>query len=369
MSDSNYYIGLISGTSVDGVDCALVQFTQDVPKVVSTIFQAMTPELRAKILRLCQGTCIDMHLYGQVDIEIGRVFANSVTTLLHQTGLKASDITAIGSHGQTVFHDPSAEFPFTLQLGDPNTIAQLTGITTVADFRRRDMAVGGEGAPLAPLLHRNCFRSPTCTRVILNIGGISNITVLDTADGCLAFDTGPGNVLMDFWVEQHLHKTFDKDGNWAASGSVDAELVELFLDEPYFALLPPKSTGRELFNAAWLETKLKQLKAPPRAADVQASLLELTAQSIARAIRSATHADEVYVCGGGAANGALMQRLQTLLGEVAVASTAALGVDPDWVEAAAFAWMAKQTFEGKPIDTSALTGASEPIILGGIYRV
>lgn len=367
MSSADYYIGLISGTSVDGVDCALVQFEGEIPQVVATVFLATSPELRGKILRLCQGKDIDLRLYGQVDVEIGRFFATSVTTLLQQTGLSAADITAIGSHGQTVFHDPAAEFPFTLQIGDPNTIARLTGITTVADFRRRDMAAGGEGAPLAPLLHRNCFRSATLNRVIVNIGGISNITVLDKSGACVAFDTGPGNVLMDYWVEKHLQTTYDKDGEWAASGNFNPDLVSRLADEPYFATAPPKSTGRELFNGPWLEAKLASLPAALLDEDIQASLLELTAQTITQAIRNATTADEIYVCGGGAANGALMARLQVLSGNATVASTAALGVDPDWVEAAAFAWMAKQTCAGKPIDTTALTGASEPVILGGIY--
>lgn len=369
MSSANYYIGLISGTSVDGVDCALVQFTDELPTVVATCFLPAEPALRDKILFLCKGTGIDLRLYGQVDVEIGRVFAQAVATLLQQTGLAPGAITAIGSHGQTVFHDPAAEFPFTLQLGDPNTIAQLTGITTVADFRRRDMAAGGEGAPLAPLLHRNCFRSDSSNRVIVNIGGISNITVLEKSGSCIAFDTGPGNVFLDYWVEKNTGKTYDEDGAWAATGHVDPALMALLRDDPYFAAPPPKSTGRELFNAAWLETKLAALDTAPPAATVQASLLELTAETITRAIQESTAADEIYICGGGAHNSALMARLQALSGTAKVASTSTIGVDPDWVEATAFAWMAKQTCEGKAIDTSALTGARQPIILGGIYRV
>lgn len=368
MANSDYYIGLISGTSIDGVDCALVQFTGDTPTVVNTHCNEIPPQLRSRILQLCRGTAIDLPLYGAVDVEIGRLFANSANTLLAKAKLKASDITAIGSHGQTVFHAPTGDYPFTLQIGDPNSIAQLTGITTVADFRRRDMVVGGEGAPLAPLLHRNCFASADVTRVVVNIGGISNITVLDPKQDCFAFDTGTGNVLMDYWIEKQQQLNFDKGGAWAATGKVHESLLRLFLEEPYFAEPHPKSTGRELFNGPWLEKKLAAVAAPVAAEDVQATLLELTAMTIHADIQKATKAQEVFICGGGAQNTVLMNRLQSLFGTVPVASTASLGVHPDWVEATAFAWMAKQTMEGKPIDTTALTGADKPVILGGIYR-
>ena len=368
MPNADYYIGLISGTSIDGIDCALVQFEGDNPTVVATHCKPMPTGLRKKILLLCRGSGFDLQLYGQLDIEIGRLFAESANTLLTLAGISASDITAIGSHGQTVFHSPSGDYPFTLQIGDPNSIAQLTGITTVADFRRRDMAVGGEGAPLAPLLHRNCFAADSITRVIVNIGGISNITVLDRASTAFAFDTGPGNVLMDYWIEKHLQRTYDENGQWGAKGKVVPELLALMLEEPYFAEAHPKSTGRELFNGPWLEAKLAEHGTDPTDVDVQATLLELTARTIASEISKASNPQEVYICGGGAQNGILMQRLQSLFGKVPVASTEALGVHPDWVEATAFAWMAKQTMAGNTIDTTALTGADKPVILGGIYR-
>jgi len=369
MAKSDNYIGLISGTSIDGIDCALVQFTDDQPTVVATHCNAIPAELRSRILQLCKGTGFDLRLYGRVDIEIGRLFAASANTLLQKAGKQASDITAIGSHGQTVFHEPSGEFPFTLQIGDPNSIAQHTGITTVADFRRRDMVVGGEGAPLAPLLHRNCFGSKSLTRVVVNIGGISNITVLPGSGECFAFDTGPGNVLMDYWIEKHQQRNYDSNGDWAATGTVAPALLELLLQEPYFKAAHPKSTGRELFNGTWLENALTALDGQLDPADVQATLLELTARTIHTEIGKAIAPQEVYICGGGAQNAVLMQRLQTLFADVPVATTAALGVHPDWVEATAFAWMAKQTLAGKPIDTTALTGADKPTILGGIYRI
>lgn len=369
MHTFDYYIGLISGTSIDGVDCALVKFNGEEPEVIATHCNPIPTELRTAILRLCSGAGFDLQLLGKVDVEIGRLFASSANTLLMQSRIDNSAVKAIGSHGQTVFHSPSSETPFTLQIGDPNCIAQLTGITTVADFRRRDLIVGGEGAPLAPLLHRNCFGSKSVERVIVNIGGISNITILLTDGSCFAFDAGPGNVLMDYWIEKQQHKTYDKNGEWAASGKVSAELLQLLMRESYFELPHPKSTGRELFNGRWLERKLDQLATAIPVEDVQATLLELTARTIHAEITKVSAPQEIYVCGGGAHNGALMRRLQLLSGNIAVADTSALGVHPDWVEAVAFAWMAKQTLNGSRIDTTALTGATEPVILGGIYRV
>ncbi len=369
MRTLDYYIGLISGTSIDGVDCALVKFNDEQPTVIATHCNPIPSELRSAILRLCSGSGFDIQLLGKVDVEIGRLFASSANTLLMQSGIEYSAIKAIGSHGQTVFHSPGSETPFTMQIGDPNCIAQLTGITTVADFRRRDLVVGGEGAPLAPLLHRNCFGSKSVTRVIVNIGGISNITIVQTDGSCIAFDTGPGNVLMDYWIEKQQNQTYDKGGEWAASGRVSTELLQLLMRESYFELPYPKSTGRELFNNKWLEKQLVQLATTIPAEDVQATLLELTARSIHREIMKVSAPQEIFICGGGAHNDALMRRLRLLFGNIAVADTSELGVHPDWVEAVAFAWMAKQTLEGTRIDTTALTGATKPVILGGIYRV
>ena len=368
MADSNYFIGLISGTSVDGVDCALVQFDGNLPSLIATHFSATDSLLRKKILHLCEGKQIDLGQYGQIDVEIGHAFANAVNELLEQVSIDTGAIRAIGSHGQTVYHQPTGKFPFTLQLGDPNTIAQLTGITTIADFRRRDMAAGGEGAPLAPLLHKNCFHSSTADRVVINIGGISNITVLPKDGHCVDFDTGPGNVLMDFWIAKNRQQTFDNNGDWARTGNTSQELLTTLLEEPYFSLPHPKSTGRELFNAGWLESKLQQFNNDIADADVQATLLELTVNSIVTAVQRVASPTEIYICGGGAHNAVLMERLEQGFDGRSVETTSAVGVDPDWVEAVAFAWMAKQTLEGQVVDTTAFTGAAEATILGGIYQ-
>ena len=368
MIDSDLYIGLISGTSVDGVDCVLVQFSDNQPSLLASYFSPSSTALRQRTLTLCAGTDIDLRLYGEVDIELGRVFAAGVEELLSKAGVDAAAVKAIGSHGQTVWHQPRGEFPFTLQLADPNVISQFTGITTVADFRRRDMAAGGQGAPLASLLHRNCFSSVSEDRVVVNIGGIANITVLGKSGKCLAFDTGPGNVLMDYWIGKNLDKNFDSNGDWARSGETDRALLSLLLDEEYLSLPPPKSTGRELFNGPWLESKLQQCQPDVAAADVQATLVDLTVATITAEIRKHIEPDKVYICGGGAHNTSLMTTLQLALPDAEVATTAAAGLDPDWVEAIAFAWMAKQTLAGQRVETTAFTGATEPIILGSIYQ-
>ena len=368
MANSDYYIGLMSGTSVDGVDCALVQFIDDQPKLIATHSEPIEIGLRENILQLCGGKNIDLELYGNTDVAIGQLFARAALALLKNENLERTAVRAIGSHGQTVFHYPEGDTRFSLQIGDPNSIAHLSGITTIADFRRRDMAAGGEGAPLAPLLHRNCFQSASTDRVVLNVGGIANITVLNKDGTCLAFDTGPANVLMDYWIAKHQQKNYDKNGDWAASGNIIQPLLKLLLEEPYFSKATPKSTGRELFNGLWLEEKLHKLGQELAIADVQATLLRFTIDSIVDGIRKTSQPTEVYVCGGGAHNNAFMVGLQARLRDCNVLSTTKLGIDPDWVEAIAFAWMAKQTIEGRSIDTTPFTGATKAAVLGGIYK-
>jgi len=368
MTDSQLYIGLISGTSVDGVDCALVDFAGEQPTLLATHGHSIPASLRSEILRLCEGEGISLSDLGSTNIQIGKLFAEAANALLRKAGLEGSAINAIGSHGQTVWHEPDGDNPFTLQLGDGNTIAQLTGITTVADLRGRDMTVGGQGAPLAPLLHRAVFHDELVDRAVINIGGFGNITALPGNGSFVAFDTGPGNVLMDYWIEKHLGKNYDANGEWAASGTLNLTLLNTLLDEPYFSKPLPKSTGRELFNGNWLEAKLSACKAQPSAEDVQATLLNLTATTIVSALNQFYSPQEIYVCGGGAHNTLLMEELDKLAGETAVVSTANLGIDPDWVEAMAFAWMAKESMAGRKIDTSAFTGASESVYLGAIYR-
>ena len=368
MANRELYIGLISGTSIDGIDCALVEFKQGRPSLLAWHSQVIGPNLKKKILALCANQNISLDLLGQVDIELGRSFAQGCNTLLKEQGLTSQEIIAIGSHGQTVFHQPHTDFPFSLQIGDPNTIAQRTGINTVADFRRRDMAVGGQGAPLAPLLHSHCFSSANKQRVILNIGGMSNITILAKQQAVVAFDTGPGNVLMDYWIDRHLHKSFDSNGDWAAGGTVDPLLLATLLQEDYFSQPCPKSTGRELFNGQWLEQILSQLSKQIAPQDVQASLLELTASSIHTSISEhMLKVDELYVCGGGAHNSRLMQRLAELFTQTEVQTTEALNIHPDWVEATAFAWLAKQHIDVQTVDTRSITGATQTTLLGGMY--
>ncbi len=366
MSSSDLYVGLISGTSVDGVDCALVQFDQDQPTLLCSHFKPSPDELRQKVLQICSGEKVDLSSLGQIDIQVGRFFAEGVNELLEESGTKPKNVTAIGSHGQTFWHQPAGLYPFSMQLGDPNSIAFHTGITTVADFRRMDIVAGGQGAPLAPLLHRNVFQSSESSRAVANIGGISNLTCLPVNGKSAAFDSGPGNVLMDYWIGKHQQRRYDENGQWAASGKVNLGLLDKLLDESYFSLSYPKSTGRELFNGEWLETKLELVPAIDPA-DVQATLLALTAKTIAADLTRLMAAEALYVCGGGAHNGTLMTALRIELPDTEVTSTEALGIDPDWVEAIAFAWMARERMEGRALDTRPFTGAIEPVMLGGVY--
>lgn len=363
----DYFIGLISGTSVDGVDCALVQFEDGRPQLLASHGHAYPDELRDTVLALCAREPSALASLEKTHVELGELFAEASNSLLAEAGIPAKNITAIGSHGQTIWHEPDGDEPFSLQIADPNVIAQLTGITTVADFRNSDIAVGGQGAPLAPLLHREVFSSTAIDRVIINIGGISNTTFLPSDGNCLAFDTGPGNVLMDYWVNLHQNKSFDENGSWAASGQKQLDLLNVLLDEDYFTRAPPKSTGRELFNGEWLQEKLNACASSYKPEDVQATLLTFTATTIANAIGQCADKREVYVCGGGVHNVALMKELARLAGEQSVHSTSELGIDPDWVEAMCFAFLAKQTVEGVAVDSAPFTGATAPVILGTVH--
>jgi anhydro-N-acetylmuramic acid kinase len=307
---------------------------------------------------------------GRLDSEIGELFAAAANALLRQSGLKSDDIRAIGSHGQTIRHRPSPPQPFTLQIGNPAVIAHNTGITTVADFRRADMAVGGQGAPLVPAFHNAVFRSREFSRVVVNIGGMANLTVIDKdpSNRIIGFDTGPGNVLINSWIEQRQQKTFDQDGQWAASGLVVRGLLELMLNDRYFSAQPPKSTGREHFHLQWIEKKLNEFASPVKDEDVQATLTELTAATITNDIKKfAAGSDEIYVCGGGVHNGVLMDHLRKFLVPRRVAPTSTLGIDPDFVEAATFAWLAKCTMDGIAGNLPSVTGARKNVVLGAIY--
>ncbi|MCX7513431.1 anhydro-N-acetylmuramic acid kinase [Frateuria sp. STR12] len=364
---SALYLGLISGTSADGIDVALVSFDQGMPQLRAALTHPWPHALRERVLAMAQDlVAFDLDDFGQLDVAIGRHFAEAARRLLETSGTPATAVRALGSHGQTLRHRPGGESPFTLQLGDPSVIAESCGIDVVADFRRADVAAGGQGAPLLPAVHAMLLGQAEHTRVVLNLGGIANITVLDADGRVLGFDTGPANGLLDAWCMEQRGEPFDRDGAFAAAGQVDLALLEGLLDEPYFALPPPKSTGREHFHLAWLLRQPRVTQLAP--VDVQATLLELTAHTVADAIEAhAAAATEVLVCGGGVHNSRLMQRLAEWLAPRRVASTAEYGIDPDYLEAAAFAWLARQRLLGLPGNLPAVTGARGPRVLGAVY--
>ena len=361
------YIGLMSGTSMDGVDAVLADFGSATPRTLHLRHQPYPTPLRNQLLELSHAAAPLLHGLAQLDVELGEFYAACVEQLLEQARITPKSVHAVGSHGQTVRHHPAGPHPYTLQIGDPNVIVERTGITTVADFRRRDIAAGGQGAPLVPAFHAALFQRPGHTRVILNLGGIANVSVLpgDAAQPVFGFDTGPASVLLDAWIGRHQGRTYDDDGAWASSGTVVLELLERLLDDDYFRRPPPKSTGRELFNLSWLERHLAGQESPH---DVQATLLELTARSIANAVTAhAADCGELIACGGGTRNRTLMTRLQALLPRCPINDSASYGIDPQAVEALAFAWLARQTLQRRPGNLPAVTGARHPVILGGIY--
>lgn len=374
-SESQLFLGLISGTSADGIDAALVRFGGHGDGSRCELVHGRTypwPEdLRLRLIALGQGAAIDsVDEIGTLDVRIGEHFATAALQLAEEAGVAANEVRAIGSHGQTVRHRPAgAAFdgahPFTMQLGDAHVVAERTGIATVADFRRRDVAAGGHGAPLLPALHHALLHSPQEDRAVLNLGGIANFTLLPRQGDVRGFDTGPANALMDAWCERHTGKAFDAGGAFAAQGACDAALLQRLLDEPWFALPPPKSTGREVFHLDWVQARLQGDEA---AADVQATLLDLTAASVAAALRAQQpETRRVLVCGGGVHNARLLQRIAAHLPTGEVESTAAHGVDPDFVEAMGFAWLARQALAGLPGNLPSVTGARGPRVLGVVY--
>jgi anhydro-N-acetylmuramic acid kinase len=367
------YIGLLSGTSIDCVDAALVDCSNNQARLLETHSEPIADELKVRIIELCNPGANEIDRLGSLDRQLGFIFARAANGLLKKARLKPGAITAIGSHGQTVRHRPagrgrSVDDAFTLQIGDPNTIAENCAITTVADFRRRDIAANGQGAPLVPVFHRAAFSAPGTARAIINIGGMSNVSLIALDGSVLGFDTGPGNVLLDSWIKVHRGQDYDAGGAWAASGQILEPLLNAMLAHPFLAQDIPRSTGREDFNLEWLLRLVEQHETRPPV-DVQATLLEYTARTICAALaRYLRPPYEAYVCGGGAYNTLLMQRLQALLQPNPVATTAVLGLAPEWVEASAFAWFAQQTLAGRPTTDSAVTGASGPRILGGIFQ-
>ncbi len=363
------YIGLMSGSSLDGVDAVLVSFESAQPHLLAHHVEPLETQLVDDLDALTRPGKNELERYCRADVLMGECFAQAVTALLEKVDYSLHDVHAIGSHGQTVRHYPDSDTRGTLQIGDPNIIAERTGLTTVADFRRRDMAAGGQGAPLVPAFHQAVLHDPAHDRIILNIGGIANITLLpaNPETNISGFDTGPGNALLDAWIKRQRNDAYDRGGEWAASGKVHPELLTALLGEPYFFHTPPKSTGRDMFNLDWLTNCWPSVaELSPR--DVQATLLELTVVSIADAIQQTYPSpSQVLVCGGGVHNTRLLQRLQDLLPNQSLLSTSEVGLDPDWVEAMAFAWLAKQTLAHQAGNLPAVTGASHAVILGGVY--
>jgi len=368
-SEPELFVGVLSGTSMDGVDCVVVDFAPPIPALIAFHTEPIPHPLRQSILQLCNDSQVSLQMLGETDVAIGKLFAAGINRLLKENRIDPASIVAIGSHGQTVKHHPFGLDAFTLQIGDPNALCILTGIDVVADFRRKDIAAGGQGAPLAPMFHQEYFGARDTRRAVVNMGGISNVSLLQQgALPLIGFDTGPGNVLMDTWIGLIQDKSYDHDGSWAASGTVNKQLLGSMMQDPFFRLPAPKSTGRELFNLPWLMGHLDALKGISDS-DVQATLLELTARSIAESINwQVEQISEIILCGGGAHNHTLVQRLQELLHPLPVMTSDSVGLSPDWVEGVAFAWMARKTWQGEPIDCRAVTGATQPCLLGGIYR-
>ena len=357
------FIGLMSGTSMDAVDAALLGIGEKNCHLLATHSEPLPGEIRSAIDQLCRPGHNEIQRMAMMDRCLGEIFARAAQNLLKAAGRPAASVSAIGSHGQTIRHHPPAagELAYTLQIADPNTIAELTGITTIADFRRRDIAAGGEGAPLAPAFHAAAFDDPRVSRAIVNIGGIANVTLLNRGP-LTGFDTGPGNTLMDAWIALRLNRDFDEDGAWAAGGRILEELLEQLLQHEFLLKPAPKSTGREQFNLSLLQNYPADEVEPQ---DIQATLAEFTAASIAKAIPG--DIEEVYLCGGGTRNSHLVSRLRAYLPGRPVEDTGVLGIGPGWVEAAAFAWLASQTLNHLAGNVSSVTGASRECILGGIY--
>lgn len=366
------FIGLMSGTSSDAIDAALVSFDDnDQNSITLKYYQEYPypPEIKDQIAEMRSvKTRFSFQDIAELDIRLGEIFANVATQLITRMKLDQKEITAIGSHGQTLFHSPNSSPPFSIQLGNPNTIAAVTGIKTIGDFRSMDIAVGGQGAPLTPAFHEVVFRNRSKTRIILNLGGIANITVLPSSlsEKILGFDTGPANALMDDWIKKNIGESYDRDGQWGKSGTVIPELLSRMLEDNYFQIPAPKSTGREYFNLEWLDQKIGNENYKPE--DVQATLQHLTVQSIVASIEQLeTNPDEIVICGGGVHNKHIVNLLSAALNNISVISTASLGIDPDCIEAMAFAWLAKRRLDNLPGNIPSVTGAKKEVLLGAIY--
>jgi anhydro-N-acetylmuramic acid kinase len=363
-----YYIGLMSGTSMDGIDAALMDFSTNPPKLIYSSSKPWSRDLHSNLLATRKLSDNALNHLQALDTEIGETFAELCNELLKKTGIPAQDIIAIGSHGQTIRHRPNATKPFSLQLGKADVLASQTGINVISDFRAADIEAGGQGAPLTPAFHAAAFRTSSEKRTILNIGGIANITILpdDKNKPVKGFDSGPGNTLMDAWMIKIKNNSYDLGGNFARKGNVNEALLSSFLSDAYFKKKPPKSTGFEDFNLDWVDTYLKE---DLPAQDVQATLCELTAKSITDAIRQCGLSNSrILVCGGGIHNTYLMERIKHLMKDSVIESTQTLGIHPDFVEAIAFAWLARQTIKRLPGNLPSVTGARKAVVLGKLSR-
>lgn len=366
----DYYIGLMSGTSLDAVDAVLVDFSQSTPTLIEYYSHPFPKNFRHELLETIQPDWVgSLYTIGTLDQKLGYLFADAVDQLTQKANISNSDVIAIGSHGHTLWHEPSGEYPFSLQLGNANVISEQTKITTVADFRSRDIAAGGQGAPLVPAFHFKYLTHPTKNRVLLNIGGIANISYLPAEDNpnttVFGFDTGPGNGLLDAWIFKHKKNKYDKNGDWAKSGTPSADLLTILKNDPYFTIPAPKSTGKEYFNLDWLDNNLKKYKFPLRPEDIQATLTKLTTNTITDA---SPQCDEVLIFGGGIHNKFLIELLKLNFLDTKVMSSDVIGIDPDWMEAIAFAWLAKQSLNGEAGNLPEATGAQGSRILGAIYQ-
>ena len=362
-TSDGFYVGLISGTSADAIDASLLDIRDGHCRLVSTHSRDMDDGLHDAVLALCRPGENEIERMAALDMQLGETFAEAALTVIHEAGLAPADITAIGSHGQTIRHLPALHT--TVQIGNADVIAQRTGITTVADFRRRDMVLGGQGAPLVPRFHQAVLAQPGRRRAILNLGGIANLTLLDGETLVGGYDTGPANVLMDYWCRKHTGARYDANGAWAAGGSPLPALLAHFKQEPFLALPMPKSTGRELFNGAWLEARLQGDEAPQA---VQATLLALTADTVCDGLHD-FRPEDLLVCGGGAFNHTLMQALAERLPATRVETTTAHGAPADMVEASAFAWLAWAHLNGVAGNAPQVTGASRDALLGARHPV
>jgi len=366
-STPELYIGLMSGTSMDGIDAALVDFSGAQPELIATHNHHWPDEIQQALLAARDIPDEQLSSLASLDLQAAEIFADACFELLKNTSYQAQDIIAIGNHGQTIRHRPDIDNPFSLQIGNAQKLAAITGIDVISDFRTADIKACGQGAPLAPAFHQAVFQNNNNNRVIVNIGGISNITILPKDSGrsetVTGFDCGPGNTLMDAWISQHRQQSYDADGALSASGTTNAQLLARLLMDEYFQLAPPKSTGFEYFNLEWLG---RYIEDEMSCADVQSTLCDLTAISIIRAINQyAQNTDEIYICGGGVHNKELMRRLKTLT-KCSVLTTEALGVHPDWVEAMAFAWLAYRNIHQQTGNLPSVTGAKKAVVLGKV---